>query len=146
MGIGEGAFHVSEKFAFKKAFGNGAHIHAYHFFMVACGEGVYFAGKHLLACTVLTGNKYIGVGNGYFLHQHAKLLHGGTFSPVHGRNGSCSRCFLLSGCRGVLCGIEQGFYQLSVVPGLDDKVRCTFFYSAYGKVYVGIGGEQYHRQ
>lgn len=33
---------------------------------------------------------------------------------------------------------------ISVIPRLDDKVRCTLLYSAYGKVYVGISGEQHY--
>ena len=147
MGIGERAFHVSEKLAFKKAFGDGAHIHAYHFLAAACGKGVYFAGKHLFARTVFTGDKDIGVGDRHFFYQHAKLLHDGTFSPIHGRSGGggFSRCFLfLFGCRGVLCGVQQSLYQLSVIPGLDDKVCCTFLYPAHSKVYVGISGEQYY--
>ena len=106
MGIGERPLYMAEKLAFKKAFGNGAHVHAYHFLAVACGEGMYLAGKHLFTRAVLAGDEDVGIGGRYLFYQHAKLLHDAAFSPVHGRSGACRRsCRFLPGCRGVLCGI-----------------------------------------
>ena len=78
---------------------------------VACGEGMYLAGKHLFACAVLAGDEDVGIGGRYLFYQHAKLLHDAAFSPVHGRSGACRRgCRFLPGCRGVLCSIQQGFH------------------------------------
>ena len=115
-----------------------------------------FACQHLFTGTVLARNKDIGIGRGHFFHQKAELLHGGAVSPIHVA-GIRKRVAAFCRTPGIwavgrrFCfrsryGIQQGFHQFLVVPGFHDEVCGSFLDSPYGKVNVGISGEQHYGQ
>ena len=141
VGIGEGTFHVPEEFALEEAWGQCAHIHGHHLRVSSGGEGVQFAGQHLLARTILAGDEDVGVRRCHLLHQSPELLHHPTLAPVH-----CG-FLLFGGC--FACGTGDGgqrVYQSLVVPRLYHKVCGSFLDAPHGKVDVGVCREQHHGQ
>ena len=144
MRIGKSAFLMSEQFAFEKSLRYGSHVYRHHILPIAVGQGMNLACQHFLTRTVLTGNQYIGIRLGHFLHNRTEFEHGLAGSPIHGRRGAF---FLLLPAliRTVAC-IQQGLGEFGVVPRLHHKVGSSLLDSPYRQIDIGIRCKKYHRK
>ncbi len=146
LGIRKCALHMTEQFALEKGFRNGSHVHRQHLLTAASRQPMNLVSQYLLARTVLARDKDVGIGGCHLLHHVSQIGHHLAVSPVHHAlrilSSKLARGFVRSLVL-VPC-LRQRADHLPVVERLDDEVGCTFLDARYGKLYVGISGEEHH--
>ena len=144
--VGEGAFHVSEEFTFKKRFGHGASIHGDHEARRPRRECVQRPRYNFFSGAVLARDQNIRVGRANAGNGLEHRLHGRRGGDELGASLGLQQPILRRQSLGALQRAAQfnlrpqNREQPLVLPGLLDEVPRAAAHGLHGQFDVGPGG------